>query len=648
MNLNLKEVVDSCITDGTKSCYTARINGIKKWLRSQENCEQYFHLNGDLNIENFTSSHFEKYVLHRINDPLDNIKVDSLRGYRSAIKSIYKRNRKSIPHEYGDDLNTFFEGLKRIEASIIQSGEKTGTGKLPLTYAQYYDLCRRTMQLHDSGFSHLFLTTQWNLMCRSKSVETIHVNHLQDKMDAIGCVLYKTKTNQNGHGRKDPIHVFANPFNPDVCWFTALAIYLACNPSHEAGQLFPGSNQRIRFSKIINRLLCDANDNKKQFGTHSIRKGASTFVCAGSLGGPSIVSVCLRCGWSIGPVQDRYLKYENAGDHFLGRVVSGLPLNKPEFSVVPPHFENTKDMRMLVVLEQTFPIYMHHPSIFGILLLCLASLVYHREHLKNILPKNHALHSTYIFRDDEEFEYLRLQISINESEDMRASGVPPYIHLYKQQKETKDSVDALPNIIITKMSDLIDEKGVAAGNVTHAVLKELIQDALNTASQYNNGILLSQESERTRLRELYNWDGALRLLPKTFKFPKVDTFTAWLLWWFGSSANKYPPFSQISSRDLPTRNMQKSLSEWKIMMKHIERIIREVTKCVFKAPETESAAINLFRIAEHHIPISLSTPRNHIRRFSQLKMVTALKLLRQSIQSSNPNRKKMVFKSRRR
>lgn len=65
----------------------------------------------------------------------------------------------------------------------------------------------------------------------------------------------------------------------------------------------------------------------KMYGTHFIRKGVATFASSMSTGGPSIVTVCLRCGWSMGGVQDQYFRYEAAVDQFLGRVVAGLPVN---------------------------------------------------------------------------------------------------------------------------------------------------------------------------------------------------------------------------------------------------------------------------------------------------------------------------------
>ncbi|ETV89022.1 hypothetical protein H257_00426 [Aphanomyces astaci] len=68
----------------------------------------------------------------------------------------------------------------------------------------------------------------------------------------------------------------------------------------------PGIKQD-RFDKSLGRLLSSlqrlaAGSDKKanDIGTHSIRKGSATFVSSDSTGGPSIVSVCLRCG-VVGP-----------------------------------------------------------------------------------------------------------------------------------------------------------------------------------------------------------------------------------------------------------------------------------------------------------------------------------------------------------
>lgn len=91
------------------------------------------------------------------------------------------------------------------------------------------------------------------------------------------------------------------------------------------------------------------------YGTHSVRKGVATFACSGTTGGPSIASACLRVGWYLGGVQDRYIRYESAGDKYLGRVVAGLPLNSADFAALPPHFDTYQDLAVRECSSEIFP-----------------------------------------------------------------------------------------------------------------------------------------------------------------------------------------------------------------------------------------------------------------------------------------------------
>ena len=54
-------------------------------------------------------------------------------------------------------------------------------------------------------------------------------------------------------------------------------------------------------------------------GSHSTRKGAITLVSSGCTVSPPMASICLPACWSMGPVKDRYIHYEKAGDQLVGR-----------------------------------------------------------------------------------------------------------------------------------------------------------------------------------------------------------------------------------------------------------------------------------------------------------------------------------------
>ncbi|EGZ24855.1 hypothetical protein PHYSODRAFT_482038, partial [Phytophthora sojae] len=154
------------------------------------------------------------------------------------------------------------------------------------------------------------------------SVQTLQSQHLVAKDDSAGVIFVKTKTNQEGSGPRDPRHLYANPLSPSTCWVTALAIYLACHPRLEPGALLPGSNQKLRFSKVLTNLL-KQGDAGKSYGTHSVRKGVATFA--------------------------------SAGYQFLGRVVAGLPVNDSKFATLTPHFQDGPDKYVKSCVETMFP-----------------------------------------------------------------------------------------------------------------------------------------------------------------------------------------------------------------------------------------------------------------------------------------------------
>ena len=77
----------------------------------------------------------------------------------------------------------------------------------------------------------------------------------------------------------------------------------------------------------------------KDIGSHSIWKGAATYVSSGATCFPPQVATNVRAGWTMGVVQDTYLWYEAAGDQYVGRVVSRLPICSSKFSILPPQFD---------------------------------------------------------------------------------------------------------------------------------------------------------------------------------------------------------------------------------------------------------------------------------------------------------------------
>ena len=198
-------------------------------------------------------------------------------------------------------------------------------------------------QNSESVFARAFMNITWNLICRSKNTTTIHLHHLEWTEDCLSIYFAHMKNDQTGDRKRDPRHIYANPIDPTVCPVLALAIYFTTFSisGTKDTTLFPGKNQYKRFSKYFELILTkygheiksDFGVDVKDLGVHSLRKGAASYVISGSTCGPPQVSTNIRAGWTMGQIQDTYLRFEAAGDQYVGRVVSGLPICSPKFEV---------------------------------------------------------------------------------------------------------------------------------------------------------------------------------------------------------------------------------------------------------------------------------------------------------------------------
>ncbi|ETL32637.1 hypothetical protein L916_14808 [Phytophthora nicotianae] len=162
------------------------------------------------------------------------------------------------------------------------------------------------------------------------------------------------KNDQAGDRPRDPQHVYANPLEPTICPILALGVYWSMFTFDQAnGRFFLGGSQYDRFCKQLGRIFNQddvSNELKRRAvkpdeigSTHSLRKGAATFASSGSTACPSSTTVNLRAGWSLGGVQNTYLRYEAAGDMHVGRTVTGLPTDSHTFACLPPHFCSCDD-----------------------------------------------------------------------------------------------------------------------------------------------------------------------------------------------------------------------------------------------------------------------------------------------------------------
>ena len=269
-----------------------------------------------------------------------------------------------------------------------------------------------------------------------------------------------------------------------MCPFLALGIYFLSYPAviapgadtgavnvgtgvNVSSLLFPGKKQDDRYGKILNRIM---EENRREFetlgltakdiGTHSVRKGAATFSSSGVVQGPSVTSICRRAGWTLPGVLDTYLRYEAAGDQFVGRTVTGLPCDRAEFALLPPFFDIFESPADHAAVDEAihacFPII--SVSMQRVIRLVMASVVYHREFLRSVLPPSHPLLRTAIFRNPDMMSRLaRLVVCRLPKPDdfMKVTGIPAHVSILRDMRQLGSAVESIVPAVRTAVPEIV-------------------------------------------------------------------------------------------------------------------------------------------------------------------------------------------------
>ena len=188
-------------------------------------------------------------------------------------------------------------------------------------------------------------------------------------------------------------------------------------------QLFEGRSQYDRFIAVFWGIISSPEHREEfaslgitpaDFGTHSIRKGSTTHVATGRTACPPIASICLRANWAMPGVLSWYIKYENAGDQFVGKCASGRSRNKKTFAASPSYWDFSTDGREA---KEAHEDHLHswlrdrlpeqakqNLKIFAVHKMAVAAIAYHRTYLDEHLHPDSILRSSSIWSNDIPFD----------------------------------------------------------------------------------------------------------------------------------------------------------------------------------------------------------------------------------------------------
>ena len=605
---------------------------------------------------------------------------------RSALNDLFRWHDPTgggFPEKFNWELTNLFKGFFRILAQDggrrdngDEEGRSVKEGKDPMSVMLYTKLCGWFLDAGttDGIFAYCYLVLTWNLMCRVNNTSRICWNHLFTiSNDALEIHFAHHKGDQMGDRAKYPRHVYANPNEPLVCPFLALALYLTTfntTPPIDS-RLFPGHQQFKRFSDIMKRVLKEheaevreCGQDIKDLGTHSIRKGASTFL-SGVPGGPPAAAICVRAGWTMGRVRDIYIKYESGGDQFCGRALSMLPLLQPEFAASPPHFSPDCPRPWIeTTIAATFPMLTGIDSQRRLLETCLAQLVYHKLHIEQ-WDENHFIRtSCQLFRDNQLTAAAIAHTRVlypwsNDAHTYSFSGIPPHVALLFEIRIVAERQRKMVEELLVRIDETLDRRGIAGGTMSEQRMREIVRTATEDIRDGMNRLAiqgigpggdgLPGTTARTRVTPrgytLHMYGGMIHLLPQHWRFPSVGILSLWQQWLLGDYTQNVPPLRIVKLHDvkhldkivLPAgitqRPARKILSDMKFLMEHVEMLVRE--NGTWENVHNQTTVTDMFRSVEGHFKIPSTGNGQHERRDAQMKWQTITHLLRKQKQQAN-------------
>ena len=389
-------------------------------------------------------------------------------AYRRGLTQFFDDHGRYYEPNFDQQLSKFYSGLKTDTAELAQAGiGKVRKGKSPLPMDLYKFLALTFLGQGKSGnvFAHLFLILQWNLMCRAKNVKTIGFCHMKVCGDALGIFFCHQKNDQKGE-RQMTRHIYANPIYPEICAFTALAMYWLMFPASMDGtHLFGKSDSYEAFRKTtkdfskneaVRERIIAMIGSLVNLGTHSLRKGAGTYAtsCCGTF--CPVIPIHQRGGWVMHGCDDEYFWADTGGDWYVGRLLSGLPPSTKEFASCPPHFR-TVDGEVPAVVTRAIKIAFPNATEeqLGICHLVLPSIIHHEAWIRETMPEGSGLFANALFTTEGLIDELRPHVVTGiKSDFLTTTGVPDHVEHLLAIEATKQEIAAARTDIQSAVGDI--------------------------------------------------------------------------------------------------------------------------------------------------------------------------------------------------
>ena len=571
------------------------------------------------------------------------VSYENMALYRSAVGFLYEENGLVLQDDIASAMRQLLHGYSREVSTMKADGKMDANeGKMPVTFLGYRMLAFAALGIGfvmDVGnkicrtlqYAHVYLILQWNLMCRTANISASNYQHMWREGDHLLVFTPKQKNDQTG-AKAYPKAVYANPLDPIICPILALALWVICCTSlrrdDNNDRLFEGTFCDDKFGDWLLSILRVLSPeqlatlalNILDVGSHSIRKGVATFL-SNICGGPSMVSIFIRIGWSLGNVPHRYLHAGEGGDCLVGRLACGLNKNFSTFSILPPHFHSdfqlsTSDWCEIVSGYDKLP-----EKFKTVCPYLLASLVRHHDWLEKTLNSSHPFFNCRYYKDKwyDKLHPALVDDQYGECEvtRMQATGIPSEIVTACEVRKLRvdvtelraamddiysKTISVLPPLIVSEMEGRIRVEGQVevTRNDMVSICKSMedrlmkhISTHITGRCEEENVVVNDTGSNVSHDDRLWKhlWGGKFHPVPEGWIFDKRDTAgkstltvkSLWELWFIGHAAHEIPPYRKLKSFDLCSKRDKEFLSKCsRVMNKLLDEAYNEglvTSKC---------------------------------------------------------------------
>jgi hypothetical protein len=202
-------------------------------------------------------------------------------------------------------------------------------------------------------------------------------------------------------------------------------------------------------------------------------------------------------------VMNRYIKFENAGDQFVGKCVSGRTRLSKEFAASPAYFDfssctsvekQVKSKELDRWIRERLPEdAKSNDKVFALLKMCVASIAFHRQFLEDHLHRGSKLRlNVFLLNTIPHSEYLTVLYPWNKTVDTpEITGIPPDVLILAEFEDMRQHFRLLEQSMKTHFEEILERQlnDRDVGGSSYSKMSEMIEKMETMMNQLNERTL---------------------------------------------------------------------------------------------------------------------------------------------------------------